>query len=536
MDRPQLLQHFDTLAETPEAVAKLREFVLGLAVRGQLLPQNPEDEKHARWKEFGARFARPETENGDEPPFPTPKSWRWVRLNDVADYAAADKVDPSEIKDGDWVLDLEEIEKDTSRIVRIARFAEKQSSSTKAKFLPGDVLYGKLRPYLNKVVVAPQAGFCTTEIIPIRSRGLIEPTYLCIFLRSPDFVNYANSKSYGMKMPRLGTDDAVSAWVAIPPLAEQRRIVAKVEELLALCDELEARQTAAREHRTRLVRSALDHLTTVKDESAFRKHSAFCLQHSELLFDCVPALRQAILSLAVQGRLLLQNPKDEPGEKLLERLRKKYRTPKAQVNGEEKPFALPNGWTWARFPELGVFSRGKSRHRPRGDSILYSDGKYPLVQTGDVARASGVIQTFTGLYNETGLAQSRLWPEGTLCITIAANIADSGLLGMEACIPDSIVGFIPDEELGSAKYFEFFMRTAKEHLQDFAPSTAQKNINVAILEAVLIPFPPLAEQQRIVAKVDELMRWCDALEDRLTAAQTTATHLLYSTLRALLAA
>ena len=146
----------------------------------------------------------------------------------MADYAAADKVDPSEIKDGDWVLDLEEIEKDTSRIVRIASFGEKQSSSTKAKFLPGDVLYGKLRPYLNKVVVAPQAGYCTTEIVPIRSRGIIDPTYFCIYLRSPDFVGYANSKSYGMKMPRLGTDDAKSAWVAIPPPAEQQRIVAKV--------------------------------------------------------------------------------------------------------------------------------------------------------------------------------------------------------------------------------------------------------------------------------------------------------------------
>ena len=258
MHRAQLLQHFDTLAETPEAVAKLRAFVLSLAVRGQLLPQNAEDEKPARWKEFVAKFSQPNAQD-QEPPFLLPKSWRWVRLDDVADYAAADKVDPSEIKDGDWVLDLEEIEKDISRITRIATFAEKQSSSTKAKFLAGDVLYGKLRPYLNKVVVAPQGGFCTTEIVPIRSRGLIEPTYLFIFRHSPDFVNYASSKSYGMKMPRLGTDDAVSAWVAVPPPAEQRRIVAKVEELLALCDELAARQTAARELGAKLLDSLIHH-------------------------------------------------------------------------------------------------------------------------------------------------------------------------------------------------------------------------------------------------------------------------------------
>src|SRR3954463_3689896 len=108
MDRAQLLQHFDTLAETPDAVAKLREFVLSLAVGGRVLPQNPEDERHERWKEFAERFTRLNIQNGDEPPFLAPTSWRWVRLDDVADYGAADKVDPSEIKDADWVLDLEE--------------------------------------------------------------------------------------------------------------------------------------------------------------------------------------------------------------------------------------------------------------------------------------------------------------------------------------------------------------------------------------------------------------------------------------------
>src|SRR5207245_9480536 len=127
MDRRQLLQHFETLAETPEAPAKLRKFILSLAVRGQLLPQKAEEEKHAKWKDFAAMFAHPDSQDEDEPPFVIPRAWRWARLRDVADYRAADKVAPSGIKDDAWVLDLEEIEKGTSRLLHISRFAANHS-------------------------------------------------------------------------------------------------------------------------------------------------------------------------------------------------------------------------------------------------------------------------------------------------------------------------------------------------------------------------------------------------------------------------
>src|SRR5438093_2885070 len=119
-----------------------------------------------------------------------------------------------------------------------------------------------------------------------------------------------------------------------------------------------------------------------------------------------------------------------------------------------------------------------------------------------------------------------MWPEGTMCITIAANIADSGILGFDACFPDSVVGFIPSRIIGSAEYFEYFMRTAKSHLQDFAPSTAQKNINVSILQEVLIPLPPLEEQRRIVAKVNQLTALRDELETKLRQAEADSEELM----------
>ena len=154
-----------------------------------------------------------------------------------------------------------------------------------------------------------------------------------------------------------------------------------------------------------------------------------------------------------------------------------------------------------------------------------------MIQTGDVARSKGIIRTFRGRYNDTGLAQSLKWPQGTLCITIAANIADSGILSFDACFPDSVVGFVPATVFENARYFEYFLRTAKANLLEFAPATAQKNINLEILESVLIPLPPLNEQRRIVGRVDELMAFCDQLEGSLSAEAEHCSRLLEALLR-----
>lgn len=250
----------------------------------------------------------------------------------------------------------------------------------------------------------------------------------------------------------------------------------------------------------------------------------------------VDALKQTIVELAVRGRLVAQNPAHAGASEVLQRTgAEKLRLAKAGKVGRDKPlraidlrsapFTLPYGWAWARFPEIGIFERGKSRHRPRNDPKLFDPPIYPLVQTGEVARADDLIQEFHSQYSELGLEQSKLWPEGTLCITIAANIADAAILGFDACFPDSVVGFIPCAPITSAKYFLYFMRTAKADLLRFAPSTAQKNINLGILETVLIPLPPIEEMSLIVTKVEELMTLCDELKVLIADAVDTQRHL-----------
>ena len=319
----------------------------------------------------------------------------------------------------------------------------------------------------------------------------------------------------------------------------------QVDELMTLCDRLEEARTAREDTRDRLTKASLARLSAADtDVPTFRSHARFAVDALPALTaraDQVKHLRQTVLNLAVRGKLVEQDPADEPASELLrrieeegERLARHKKTKKRRVlppiDPECLPFDLPKGWSWATFPELGLFGRGKSRHRPRNDPILFVDGTYPMVQTGDVARSNGVISTYTSKYNETGLAQSMLWPKGTLCITIAANIADSGILSFDACFPDSVVGLIPYPIFQNSRYFEYFMRTAKDDLLEFAPSTAQKNINLGILETLLISLPPLAEQHRIVAKVDELMALCDRIEAGLAASDGTRSRLLESPL------
>lgn len=170
-----------------------------------------------------------------------PPTWLKISLGDVVNYGSALKAEPIEIADDTWVLELEDIEKNSSRVLQKVRFSERQSKSTKNKFEAGDVLYGKLRPYLNKVVYADEAGVCTTEIVPIKGNQAINSKYLFYWLKHPVFINYVTEVSHGVNMPRLGTDAGKQAPLVLAPLGEQRRIADKLDTTLARVDTLNDR-------------------------------------------------------------------------------------------------------------------------------------------------------------------------------------------------------------------------------------------------------------------------------------------------------
>ncbi|WP_434347867.1 restriction endonuclease subunit S [Myxococcus virescens] len=294
----------------------------------------------------------------------------------------------------------------------------------------------------------------------------------------------------------------------LPPANEQRRIVAKLEALLA---------------RSRRAKDALGAIPALLEQ-----------------------FRQSVLAAAFRGDLTRDwrkaNPDVESASKLLERIRverrrrweeaelkwmqsrgklpkddrwkAQYIEPSTPRRTELPP--IPDSWSWATLPELGELARGKSKHRPRNDPRLFG-GPYPFIQTGDVARSRGRITNAEQTLSDFGLAQSRLFPAGTVCITIAANIADSAVLAIPACFPDSVVGLIPDRNFASAEYVEFFIRTAKADLAAFAPATAQKNINLEVLSEVAIPVPPPTERLVVEARVAKALAAAQAIEEQVLA-------------------
>lgn len=186
--------------------------------------------------------------------------------------------------------------------------------------------------------------------------------------------------------------------------------------------------------------------------------------------------------------------------------------------------------TFLPLSSLGDLGRGKSKHRPRNDAALFEGGKYPFIQTGDVKAASKYITTYSKKYGEFGLQQSKLWPKGTLCITIAANIAETAFLDIDACFPDSVVGFTPHKNI-LPEYVRFFIESQKQRLWAFAPATAQKNINLDTLEKLIIPYCSIYEQSQIVREIDSKITLCDNIEQTVDAALQQTEALRQSILR-----
>ena len=229
----------------------LKNAILQEAVQGKLVPQiasegNAKDlleeikkEKAKLIKEGKLKKEKPLPEiTEDEIPFDIPENWCWCRLGEIVDFGKCENAEPNEISTDDWILDLEDIEKDTGKILAFKSKKDVDSKSTKHIFKKDFVLYSKLRPYLNKCVIAPKDGFCTSEILPLNFGKFVYNKYAQLSLMSPFFVDYTNSLSYGVKMPRLGTEDGKKALFPLPPLAEQKRIVDALEKMLPICEKI----------------------------------------------------------------------------------------------------------------------------------------------------------------------------------------------------------------------------------------------------------------------------------------------------------
>ena len=540
-----LMRSFQELATAPRGVARLRELVLAMAVRGRLTTRSDADgsvdvllDEIGRLRKLSVRVSA-----GEEVPFALPTHWRWVKLGELGRVVGGGTPKSGDtsmwaVAGHSWLTPADLYGLKVKAIGRGRRdISIRGLNESSAQLLPtGTVLFSSRAPIGYVAIaanpLATNQGFKSC-VLHISEVGDYLYWYLKHAARSIDAV------ASGTTFKEISGAQFARIWVPLPPLAEQHRIVARVEELMKLCDALEQSGRLANEQHARLMTTLFEALAASESAHALAENWRLVAEHFDLLLDrpeAIDTLEQTIFELAVRGLLVPQDSRDETASESLAKIRAekeltagtrriKCELPSLDIGETVQPFALPAGWAWARFPEVGEFGRGKSKHRPRNDPRLFNPGIYPLIQTGEVARAGQFITEVHSYYSDAGLAQSRLWPAGTLCITIAANIADSAILGFDACFPDSVVGFIPAKALGDARYFLIFMQTARQRLVDFAPATAQKNINLDVLSNVLIPLPPVAEQVRVVARVEELLRLCADLRQRLTQALSIQSRL-----------
>lgn len=547
MDAQQFLAEFGHIANAPGGVARLRELVLSLAFKGELCPHSSEfsdallkDIERQRLELNGETRKQRLTRQSAEAeivvgPYAIPRHWRWTSLSTVGHTWGQKTPDDSFV-----YIDVSSIDNKAGVLSQSPEVLSASAAPSRARKIvkKGTLVYSTVRPYLLNIAIIDRdfkfEPIASTAFAIVHPWEGISTRYLYFYLRSPIFVRYVETVQIGMAYPAISDEKFYSGVVPLPPTEEQSRIVAKVDELMALCDKLEAQQQDRRKLQNALRLSTLQAVSAATSPFELQTTWARLADNFGRLFSVpedVADIRQLAMDLAVRGLLTEQRDDEEPAFFLLDRIALEHKKmvldgtvkrpkPLPEIYLSDTPFELPRGWAWARFPEIGLFGRGKSKHRPRNDPKLFSPGIYPLVQTGEVARANGVINEYHSKYSDIGLAQSKLWPKGTLCITIAANIADAALLGFDACFPDSVVGFIPATEIRSeVEYFLLFMKTARERLLAFAPSTAQKNINLEILQSVLIPVPPKSEIKRILSRIKEINALCDSLVNTHVQAQ-----------------
>jgi len=493
---------------TVYGIKKLRELILELAVRGKLVPQDPNDEPAsellkkinlAKVELIAAGKIKKEKPlpeiPKEETPFPIPPNWEWTRLGEITNFGYTYK--PDVIRNDTWVLDLEDIEKDTSRLVQKVKFSERKSLSDKNIFHIGDVLYGKLRPYLNKVIVADEMGVCTTEILPFRCYGPFDSDYFKNALKSPYFIAYVDARSYGMKMPRLGTEDGRKAFFPLPPLKEQHRVVAKVDELMALCDQLETQHNSAAEAHEKLVSQLLPTLTQSKNAEEFSENWQRIAAHFDTLFTTeasIDDLKKTVLELAAGGGL--DSLSEEAPELILSDL-----LVEDSLNGcSKKPSEEVSG-----VPILRISAGTGS------DDFFVDESDYKWVEL-----------------SSTEINKFLLAPDDLLACRFNGNLHYVGSFalyrassGVSQVFPDKLIRFRTNKNLALPNYLRYVLNAsqARKQIESFCATTVGNiGISATNLKTIKVRIPTIEEQNQIVGKVDKLMSLCDQLKSRITEA------------------
>ncbi|MBK9975006.1 MAG: restriction endonuclease subunit S [Planctomycetes bacterium] len=540
MTPQDLIAAFDTLAEAPNAADRLRELVLQLAVRGKLVPQNPDDEPAEQLLERARQSRLQLVASGeirakrlprlatDELPHEVPAGWAWAQIADCAH-----DLGQGEPTSRFSYVDVSAIDNEKGTIGETVAVIEPADAPSRARKRVGRgcVIYSTVRPYLNNIAVLdrefdPEPIVSTAFSVLMPHEG-ISARYLYFYLRSPVFVDYVNAKQKGVAYPAINDGDFQQGYVPVPPAAEQRRIVARVEELMGLLDRLEAARDARETTRQALRDSALAALqqadTHEEVETAWQRIAENIHDLFTTPADIEP-LRQTVLQLAVRGRLVPQNPNDEPASALVERAKTQLtaiaaagRTRVGKDSTEyERDDALPDGWSWAPLQHLVQFIdyRGKTPKKTASGVRLLTAKNIKL------GYISLEPEEFVTEADYEKLMTRGFPKEGDVLFTTEAPMGHAALVDLpeKFALAQRTINFHPLAEVNGA-YLVILLLSPwfQAELAERATGMTATGIKAAKLRLIRVPVPPDREQHRIVAQIKDLMGLVDNLEKRLAA-------------------
>jgi len=553
MNQETFSENFELLVDAPNGVQKLRELILQMAVQGKLVTQNQYDEPASillekiknekeqlvKEKKIKKSISLTSVES-NEIPYNLPNSWKWVYLYQISNtvhygYTASANHNLKEVR----LLRITDIQKNKVNWDSVPGCEINSNNVDNYKLNDGDLLIARTGGTIGKSYLVDNLQICAvfaSYLIRIVPSSSIQPKYLKLFLGSPLYWDQLYAKSMGTGQPNVNGTSLRSLIVPLPPLEEQKRIVTKVDQLMALYDELEARQQKKHEQRIRLNNAALDKLLTAPTPEEFAQHWQRVCDNFDLLYDApetMGQLRQAILQLAVQGKLVAQDEGDEPAAGLLENIRAekdrlinekiiKKSTPLPPVNKDDFLFEIPESWEWVRFGETTVNRDGERIPVSKED-------RNTLEKIYDYYGASGVIDKIDNYLFDKPLLL--IGEDGANLINRSTPIAfiakGKYWVNNHAHVLDGI-------SLDFLRYLELYINATD--LTPYVTGTAQPKMNQTKMNSIPTALPPLTEQKRIVAKVDQLMALCDELEAGLVQEQTDGGKLMEAVVHHVLAA
>mgnify|MGYP004653722365 FL=1 len=374
-------------------------------------------------------------------------------MGEISNYGTTINIQVENIEKNEWILELEDVEKETANIIQKLSKGERSVKGTRHKFNTGDILYSKLRTYLNKVLVATSEGYCTTEIMPLNTYGIMSNEYVCHVLRSPFFLDYTLQCGYGVKMPRLSTTDACNGFIPLPPLKEQIRIVEGIRRWFALIDIIESG----------------------KDD----------------LLETIKQTKSKILNLAIHGKLVPQDPTDEPATELLKRI-----NPNAEITCDNPHYRnLPEGWSAAPMQMLCSLVDGEK-------------------QSG-VERINLDVKFLRGEREAKALSAGKYVAANTLLILVdGENSGEVFRTPVEGYQGSTFKQLAINDNM----YTDYVLQVINLHrktLRENKVGSAIPHLNKKLFKTIDVPIPPYEEQQRIVNAINEAFTTLDVITKNL---------------------